>query len=820
MSGMLEAVREEGLLAPGTAVVAMLSGGRDSVCLLDIVTRLLGVESVTALHVNYGLRDDSDEDEQFCVGLCQRLGVELEVEHPRRPEGSGNLQAWARDARYAAAAKLALGGDDLIATGHTADDQVETILYRLASSPSRRALLGMRRADGRLVRPLLGFTRAETTAYCEERGLEWRDDPTNDADAYARNRVRHGLAAALAEVHPAAASNVLRTAELLRDEAEVLDELVDAELGAATGHPATRSSSAASPSCRRRCGGWSSSSSPTAPPGARSPAPPTTPRRSPACAAPAPRCSTSAAASAPSSSGGCCMRSVERASRGGPWVVLVAIVLAALLVAASTAGHAVSSDRRQAQRQVVQRLRPHDRRQRQGRQRSPSPANGRRPSMSRPRVGSPATRSGPGSAISASSTSPSIPAGCDPTGRVTRRASAATRRPDASTATASSSGRSGSAARVATRRSRSTHAFGRVAPVPRSLCGLVGPAHAFDGVESSPGWPTAIGAVAFTRAGIALFRAGHQAFEGAARSLNHLGRFRVPKLGRTEVGYEALAIGGVGKMDVFRLAIARGGRGSYDFSESPRNLEVSPPPPFSGVGRYRSCADQPWSGSLAVSLPGAGRVGLSNSPGGDTFAIANAVPEFHESQCGVIPLSQSRLQSVSDSEVGEVLVEAEDLQRRVVELGAEISADYKGRDLVMVGVLKGAVIFLADLMRHISVPCEIDFMAVSSYGSATDSSGVVRILKDLDAPIAGRNVLIVEDIIDSGLTLHYLMRSLNAREPASLEVCTLLAKPDRLRVELEPRYVGFEIPNRFAIGYGLDHAQHHRNLDFVAALKD
>jgi tRNA(Ile)-lysidine synthase len=234
---MLEAVREDGLLPSGTAVVAMLSGGRDSVCLLDIVTRLLGVESVTALHVNYGLRDDSDEDEQFCVGLCQRLGVALEIEHPRRPEGSGNLQAWARDARYAAAAKLALGGDDLIATGHTADDQVETILYRLASSPSRRALLGMRRNSGRLVRPLLGFTRAETTAYCEERGLEWRDDPTNDADAYARNRVRHGLAAALAEVHPAAASNVLRTAELLRDEAEVLDELVDAELGARNGSP-------------------------------------------------------------------------------------------------------------------------------------------------------------------------------------------------------------------------------------------------------------------------------------------------------------------------------------------------------------------------------------------------------------------------------------------------------------------------------------------------------------------------------------------------------------------------------------------------------
>jgi hypoxanthine phosphoribosyltransferase len=175
---------------------------------------------------------------------------------------------------------------------------------------------------------------------------------------------------------------------------------------------------------------------------------------------------------------------------------------------------------------------------------------------------------------------------------------------------------------------------------------------------------------------------------------------------------------------------------------------------------------------------------------------------------------------VTDSQVGEVLVPTEDLQRRVVELGEQISGEYEGRDLVMVGILKGAVIFLADLMRHITIPCEVDFMAVSSYGSQTDSSGVVRILKDLDASIEGRDVLIVEDIIDSGLTLQYLMRSLNARDPASLEVCALLAKPDRLRVDLEPRYVGFEIPNRFAIGYGLDHAQRYRNLDFVAALKD
>jgi hypoxanthine phosphoribosyltransferase len=175
---------------------------------------------------------------------------------------------------------------------------------------------------------------------------------------------------------------------------------------------------------------------------------------------------------------------------------------------------------------------------------------------------------------------------------------------------------------------------------------------------------------------------------------------------------------------------------------------------------------------------------------------------------------------VNDPAIGEVLVSGEDLQRRVAELGDEISRDYEGRDLFMVGVLKGAVLFLADLMRNLTVPCEVDFMAVSSYGSETDSSGVVRIMKDLDAPIEGRDVLIVEDIIDSGLTLHYLMKNLRARNPRSLEVVSLLTKPERRRVDLPIKYVGFEIPNRFAIGYGLDHGQRYRNLGFVAALSD
>lgn len=170
--------------------------------------------------------------------------------------------------------------------------------------------------------------------------------------------------------------------------------------------------------------------------------------------------------------------------------------------------------------------------------------------------------------------------------------------------------------------------------------------------------------------------------------------------------------------------------------------------------------------------------------------------------------------------IGEILVPAEALARRVAELAAEISRDYAGRDLVLIGVLKGAVLFLSDLMRALSIPCEVDFMAVASYGSATRTSGVVRILKDLDAVIEGRDVLIVEDIVDSGLTLQYLLRNLAGRNPRSLEVCALLVKPERRKVDLAARYVGFEIPNRFAVGYGLDHGERYRNLPYVAALKE
>ena len=177
-------------------------------------------------------------------------------------------------------------------------------------------------------------------------------------------------------------------------------------------------------------------------------------------------------------------------------------------------------------------------------------------------------------------------------------------------------------------------------------------------------------------------------------------------------------------------------------------------------------------------------------------------------------------QTELDQAVGEVLIDEATLQGRIAELGTEISADYAGRDLLLVGVLKGAVFFMADLMRELTVPCEIDFMAISSYGASTDSSGVVRILKDLDINIEGRDVLIVEDIIDSGLTLSYLVRNLESRSPASLEVCALLTKPGRREIDVDVRYVGFEIPNRFVIGYGLDFAERYRNLPYVGVLHD
>ncbi len=170
-------------------------------------------------------------------------------------------------------------------------------------------------------------------------------------------------------------------------------------------------------------------------------------------------------------------------------------------------------------------------------------------------------------------------------------------------------------------------------------------------------------------------------------------------------------------------------------------------------------------------------------------------------------------------DIEKVLLSPEDIKRRVAELGRQISEDYKDKDVVLVGILRGAFVFLADLIREISIPVETDFIAISSYGSSSTTSGVVRILKDLDEDIEGRNVLIIEDILDTGLTLKYLVKNLSSRRPASLEICSFIVKECKQSVAISLKYLGYTVPNRFVVGYGLDYAQRYRNLPFVGTLK-
>lgn len=171
------------------------------------------------------------------------------------------------------------------------------------------------------------------------------------------------------------------------------------------------------------------------------------------------------------------------------------------------------------------------------------------------------------------------------------------------------------------------------------------------------------------------------------------------------------------------------------------------------------------------------------------------------------------------NDIQEVLLTEQMLADKVAELGAQITRDYADKEIFAIGILRGAVVFMADLIRAIDRPVQIDFMAVSSYGAQTDSSGIVRILKDLDSSIEGKHVLIIEDIIDSGQTLSYLIKNLNERKPASIELCTLMNKPERRKVDLPVKYVGFEIPNEFVVGYGLDYAENYRNLPYLGILK-
>jgi tRNA(Ile)-lysidine synthase len=619
----LEAARASGLLAGTGPVLVLLSGGRDSSCLLDVAVELCGAARVRALHVNYGLRAEADDDEHACRALAARLTVALAVVRVARPPGpqQGNLQAWARDVRYEESERRALVDDALIAVGHTASDQVETILYRLAASPGRRALLGMSSREGRRVRPLLEVSREQTAAHCRARGIAWREDASNADRRFARARVRGDVVPALRAIHPAAEANILRTARLLRAEAAVLDGAVEGVLVGAGSIALSRLRELPDALARLVV-----------------------------------------------------VRLAEEATGIGP---IPAARLEELL-ALEGAGGTVRRDLGGGVRAVVE----------YGRLRFEplAPSAGSGDVLPRP-VSLPV----PGD----------VAFGCW-TLRAGPVAEGVSLLLDAD--------RAGAELRV-----RCWRPGDRVRPAgrggSRSVADLFGERHVPQAQRAS--WPV-------------VEVAGEIAW--------------VPEVAVAESFAAAVA-----DRSLLRVEAWRGSRAQY----------TAPP-------------------EMPVSL--------------------------------------------SDPAIGETLVPAEALQRRVRELAQEISRDYAGRSLLLIGVLKGAVFFLSDLMRSIDIPVEVDFMAVASYGSATDSSGVVRILKDLDVAIDDRDVLIVEDIVDSGLTLQYLMRNLGSRNPRSLEVCALLTKPSRRKVELHPRYVGFEIPDKFAIGYGLDHAERYRNLPFVAAL--
>jgi tRNA(Ile)-lysidine synthase len=617
-AAILDRVRFTGLLAAGRPVVVLLSGGRDSVCLLDLAVRVAGPAVVRALHVNYGLRGEAAGDERHCRELCARLGVPLELERAPEPPARGNVQAWARELRYAAATRLATPARADVAVGHTATDQVEGVLYRLAAAPSRRALLGMRERNGIVVRPLLGLTREETGAYCRDRGLEWRDDVTNDGEVYARGRARHGLVPALRAIHPAAEANVLALVEILRDEGAVLDAAVDEVLGG---------------------------------------------RRELSLAR---------------------LRELPPALR----------------------------------RLAVQRL----------------------------------------ADLAAGRPAPGVAARAD---------ELAALRP-----TGSASLDLGSGVRAVSE----------------------------------------YGALRFERAPGAASAAAPAAARLAIPGAVGFGAYEV----RCELAPPARAPGSVDRAALGSELVVRGWRPGDRMAPLGMNGTKSLQDLFSDGhvprAQRRAVPVVECDGEIVWVA------GLATSERFKVTAATRQAARLSAIQTPRHGAVDSR--AVEADAIGDILVGPEELQDRVRELAAEITRDYADRDLVLIGVLKGAVFFLSDLMRQIEVPCEVDFMAVASYGSATKSSGVVRILKDLDAVIEGRDVLIVEDIVDSGLTLQYLLRNLGARNPRSLEVCALLTKPERRQVDLPTRYVGFEIPNRFVVGYGLDHAERYRNLPYVATLRE
>jgi len=678
-------VRQQDVLRPHEQVLLLLSGGADSMALLELVCaadRRLGLGlRLAALHVDYGLRGgDSTRDRRIVARACHRRAIPLhEVLLEGALQGS-DFQRRARDLRFRRAGELAAEhGYQILATGHNADDQAETVLYRLAKYGAPSALVGMAPREAGVARPLLCLRAREVRDYCAAAGIEYGEDVSNATTAYARNLIRLSVLPALEQVNPRAVEALAEASTLARDERQAIDDLAARAWQRAL-VPQQRphreqDSGAAAPSDDRD---------------------------------PGPSLDAGVLAAEPPAVRRLLVRRLAATVLGEHALIGRRLTAALDRLAAGSAGsHEV------ALRDGWSIVREYD--------------------------------------------------------------------------------------RVGVRVAAADHAC---VPVVLAL-----PAPAVDGCAGPPAAEAAFcgrtfravqteGARGPAAGGVWLGLAS----PAASVTLRH------PRRGER---FEPLGSGGSTTVLAFlkEQKVPRAARSRALV------LEVDGRTAWVEVGTAPGVLEGRVARGLRVSQSTAFTVHVAHAEDGPT------VPRDRPaSRPARRPAGAGGGQRMHES-VERILISTEQLDSRVGELAAEISRDYRGNELLLVGVLRGAVFFMADLARRIELPCALDFMAVSSYGSATDSSGVVRILKDLDTDIAGRHVLIVEDVIDSGLTLNYLMKSLKARHPESLEICALLTKPSRRRITLNCRYVGFEIPDEFVVGYGLDLAEQFRTLNYIGTLR-
>ena len=651
-------VLREKLLCPGEPLhlAAAVSGGADSMALLRILLALQPEFGfvLSACHVNHGLRGESaDRDEAFVRAECARLGVPLRVFHAAEMADEVGLPSehagedWARRLRYACFARLCGEGIDVVATAHTANDQAETLLLRLARGTGLHGAAGIRPKRGCYLRPLLALTRQDTESFCRAAGQAWVTDETNATDAYARNRVRRAALPALQSTNGAAAENLARFCEKAARAdayfARKAEELLSAaRLDAA--QAAIKSPEA--------CTVW----------------------------------------------------------RLGPLSAADALILEAAM-------HSLTAPVRDAEEKYVQLL-----------------------------CG--LVRRGSGAVQLTDRVRFCAGDGCFWQEIVPERSrQQEDKRPESQP----------------------------FQPEKQAEYCLAG------------GWKVTAG----------LFTAD---FEEKIQVVHKKDLKNQADYARITTLYAGLVLRTRQPGDVYRPA----GRSVHNRLRKWMNETGIP-------ASQRDQLPLLAAGSEVLWVCGAGFAeGLA--PDADTAQVLQMEMEHREEITSVL-ISSCILMLFP-------LVSEEELKAKVAELGAQISKDYEGKNLVLVSILKGSVVFMADLMRAVSIPCSIDFMVVSSYGgSNTVTSGLVKIIKDLDGDLSGKDVLIVEDILDTGVTLSNLVPMLKMRNPNSVKICTILDKPSRRKANIQPDYEGFQVPDEFVVGYGLDYDEKYRNLPYVGVLK-